>query len=86
MKNYYEMRKLILNFLKENKMLAADLMRVGKDLCVCGTCKYYVDHYTKDGTALDFGHCRKNNIPKSKRPNLQSCGFWDFEVEKGGAE
>ena len=69
-------------FLKEKHMDAYDLVRIAKMLCCCGTCKFFVQHYTKDGTALDWGHCDKGNIQHSKKVSTTSCGSWDYEEEK----
>lgn len=85
MRTYYDTKSLIAEFLKENNLLACDLMRVAKDLCCCRTCRFFVQHYSKDGIPLDFGHCRKNNLPKSKRPDTQSCGFWELEKDTKGS-
>lgn len=80
--DYLEIRNTIVRFLNESKISAYDLVRVGRDLCSCRTCVFFVQHYAKDGTPVDFGHCVKNNIIKPKKPNMQSCGFWT--LEKGG--
>lgn len=77
--DYEDIRRKVLKFLHENDISAFDLCRVAKDLCNCRTCKFFVQHYSKDGQAVDFGHCIKSNIPTSKRPNTQSCGFWAFD-------
>lgn len=66
-------------FLKEKHMQAFDLIRIAKKLCCCGTCKYFEQHYTKHGDALDWGHCFKGNIQHSKKNSTASCGSWDFE-------
>ena len=60
-------------------MQAFDLVKIAKTLCCCGTCKYFVQHYTKSGTELDWGHCCKGNIQHSKKINTGSCGSWDYE-------
>lgn len=69
-------------FLKEKHMDAYDLVRIAKMLCCCGTCKFFTQHYTKDGTALDWGHCDKGNIQHSKKVSTTSCGSCDYEEEK----
>lgn len=56
-------------------------MRVGKELCSCGTCRFFVQHYSKEGEPLDWGHCCKGNIPKSKKPGMTTCGFWTLDEE-----
>lgn len=66
-------------FLREKNMQAFDLARISKMLCRCGTCKYFEQHYAKDGTALDWGHCFKGNIQHSKKISTASCGSWDCE-------
>ena len=82
--DYWEMRRRIIRFINESGISAYDLVRVSKDLCSCRTCRFFVQHYAKDGKPVDFGHCRKGNIPKAKKPNMQNCGFW--ELDDGGAE
>ena len=81
MQTYEDIRREIVKFLSENRIKPYDLIRVGKDLCRCGTCKFFVQHYAKDGNALYFGHCRKNKIPKSVKPYDNSCGFWALEED-----
>lgn len=76
MKDYNEMRRLIMQFIEEHNISAYDLVRIGKDLCCCRTCDFFVQHYSKDGAPVDFGHCRRGNTIKSKQPHTQSCGFW----------
>lgn len=68
-------------FLKEKDMQAYDLVRIAKMLCCCGTCRFFEQHYTKDGTALDWGHCRKGNIQHSKKISTASCASWSYEDE-----
>lgn len=81
MTDYYTIRRTIVKFLNESGISAYDLCRVGKDLCCCGTCKFYVQHYAKGGEAVDFGHCRKNKAIKATRPHDHSCGFWTMEED-----
>ena len=81
MMDYFEMRRKIIQFLNESGITPFDLMRVGKGLCCCRTCKFFVQHYSKDGIPVDFGHCVKGNTPKSKKPNMQNCGFWTLDDE-----
>ena len=69
----------VTGFLQEKNMVAYDLVRIAKKLCCCGTCKWFEQHYTKHGDALDWGHCFKGNIQHSKKISTQSCGFWDYE-------
>ena len=84
MQTYWEIRKQIVQFLNENKISAYDLAKVSKDLCSCGTCKYFIQHYSKDGKPIECGHCVKNHILKHKKPNTQSCGFWALGDEEYG--
>ena len=79
MNDFYKQVSEVNSFLKEKHMQAFELMRIAKRLCCCGTCKYFVQHYTKNGTALDWGHCCKGNIQHSKRISTASCGSWDYE-------
>jgi len=76
LKDYNEMRHDIRAFLNESKISHYDLIRIAKDMCCCGKCKFYVPHYLSDGSVTDFGHCRKNKIPKALRPREVSCGYW----------
>lgn len=82
MRDYIELKRLIVKFIQENNISSYDLVRVSRDLCCCKTCRFFVQHYVKDGYAVDFGHCTKNNIPIEKKPNMQSCGFWTLDKEE----
>lgn len=77
--DYFEMRRKIVNFINESGISSYDLCRIGRDLCCCRTCKFYVQHYAKDGEPVDFGHCTKNSTIKSVKPSKQSCGYWTLE-------
>lgn len=83
--NYHEMRDKIVEFTKTSGIDAYTLIRIGKDLCCCRTCRFYVQHYSKEGTPVDFGHCIKNNIIKGTRPHKQSCGWWALDKENEDA-
>jgi len=74
-------RKAVINFLKESGISAWELAKISKQLCACGTCKFYVQHYTKYGEPVDWGHCAKGSIQHSKKPSTSSCGFWEDEDE-----
>ena len=74
---YFEKRRIVSEFLKSNSISAYDLQKITRDLCCCGSCKFYVQHYTRDGIAVDFGHCTKGNIIHSKKPSTASCGSWE---------
>lgn len=65
------------NFLHEQKMNAWELAKITKELCCCGSCRFFVQHYTKDGDALDWGHCNRGNIQHSKKISTASCGMWE---------
>lgn len=82
MTDYWDMRKTVVEFLNESKISAYDLARISKDLCTCGTCAFFVQHYTEIGELVDFGHCKKNNQPKSRKPNNESCAFWKYDEVK----
>lgn len=83
MSTYYEQRKIVIQFLREKKMTAWDLRRIAKDLCNCGKCRFFVEHYLKDGTQCDICHCIKNKIPKPCRISDCACGSWeDDEVQE----
>lgn len=77
-----ENRRAVRAFLKENGMSAWDLAKITKELCSCGTCRMFVQHYTKDGEGLDWGHCCKGNIQHSKKISTAACGFWEDGDEK----
>ena len=79
MKDFYQQMSEVNGFLKEKGMQAFDLAKIAKMLCCCGTCRFFVQHYTKDGNELDWGHCCKGNIQHSKRVSTASCGSWDCE-------
>ena len=79
MKTYEDIRKEIAHFITDSHLSLYDLVRIAKDMCACRKCKFFVQHYDKEGKSVDFGHCRKNNIPKPKRPHDNACGFWEME-------
>lgn len=70
-------RKAVVRFLHDHMMSAYDLQKITKELCACGTCRFFVQHYTKDGEGLDWGHCDKGNIQHSKKVSTASCAFWE---------
>lgn len=72
-----EQIRQVVEFMKANNMKASDLAKISKELCSCGTCRFFVQHYTKDGEGLDWGHCDKGNIQHSKKVSTACCGFWD---------
>ena len=69
-------RRAVVQFMKDKNINAADLVRYAKQLCCCGTCYFFTQHYTKDGQGLDWGHCTKGNIQHSKKIGTSACGFW----------
>lgn len=77
MSQYDELRLKVTQFIKKEKINAYDLQRVAKDLCCCASCKFYVEHFTRDGRPVDFGHCTHGSIPKTRKPNMASCGSWE---------
>jgi hypothetical protein len=77
--DYYETRRKIVEFLNGSNISPYDLARISRDLCCCRTCRFFVQHYAKDGAPIAFGHCTKSNIPRAKQPNTQSCGYWDLD-------
>lgn len=81
-KQRYDKIQAVVNFMKENHMQAFDLAKISKELCACGTCKFFVQHYTKSGESLDWGHCCRGNIQHSKKISTASCGYWDCEEEE----
>ena len=83
MATYYDMRNQIVDFLDESKISAYDLVRIGRDLCCCRTCGFFIQHFTKDGKQIDYGHCNRTNQLKAVKPNAQSCGYWRLEEECG---
>lgn len=80
----YEQIRAVCEFMKEAGLNAFDLAKISKELCACGTCRFFIQHYTKMGIPLDWGHCCKGNIQHSKRISTASCGFWEDgeEVEE----
>lgn len=84
MSDYWQQVADVRSFLREHKMQAFDLARIAKSLCCCGTCRFFVQHYTREGTALDWGHCDKGNIQHSKKISTACCGEWNCveEVEQ----
>ena len=82
MTDYYQQVREVQGFLIDKHMQAYDLVRIAKAMCCCGTCRYFEQHYTKDGTALDWGHCNKGNIQHSKKISTASCGSWCFYREE----
>ena len=78
MTSYEKIKGEILKFVKEKNIAIYDLARISKDLCACGQCKFFVQHYTADGEPVDWGHCSRGNIQHSKRVSNTSCGFWEF--------
>ena len=85
MKTYEEIKKEILKFIDEQNIGIYDLARVSKDLCACGQCRFFIQHYTREGEPVDWGHCSKGNIQHSKRVSNASCGYWDY-CRKGDEE
>lgn len=77
--DYFEMRRKIVQFINESGISSYDLCRIGRDLCCCRTCKFFVQHYGKSGNEVDFGHCVRTNIIKGKRPHEKSCGYWTID-------
>lgn len=75
---YYELKKKVIHILKENEINTFDFVRIAKNLCTCQTCKYFIQHYDDNGEIVCFGHCIKNNAPRSKSPHQSACGFWDI--------
>lgn len=76
MRTYFEEIAIVKRFMRDNNLNPYMLQKYAKDLCCCRTCAYYVQHYSKEGEALDFGHCDKGNIQHSKKPSTASCGHW----------
>lgn len=89
-RTFEETKGLVIRFMKDNNLDAWTLCHVAKQLCRCGFCKFFIQHYNSKGQELDFGHCVKGNTPKSKKPYDQSCGFWesaeDVRKTKGETE
>ena len=77
-----ENRKAVIDFLEEHHISACELAKISKELCACGTCYFFVQHYDKDGNGLDWGHCDKGNIQHSKKQSTAACGFWCDGLEE----
>ena len=80
-RTYADMRYNVSAFMNGTGMTAFDLVRIAKEMCCCRTCKFFVQHYVKDGTPVDFGHCVQGNTIKNRKPNTNSCGHWEGEDE-----
>lgn len=52
----------------------------------CQSCRYYSQHYTKQGTRYDnvhCGHCLHKNSRDYKRRPLKFCEYWeDIAIKK----
>lgn len=72
-------RQLILQFIKDNNIKIYDLARISKQLCSCGQCRFFIQHYTKDGEPVDWGHCNRTDVYHSKRVSNASCGYWEYD-------
>lgn len=79
MTNHDDMLKKVRDMLKQIDMSAYDVAKITRELCNCCHCKHFVQHYAKDGSAVDFGHCAVHNIIKPKRPHDNACGLWSDE-------
>ena len=80
---YWEKRKELVRFIRssETGLDAYDVAKISKELCSCRTCRYFVQHYSKDGNPVDFGHCTHSNIPRAKKPGQINCGKWDLDED-----
>lgn len=78
MDDYAKRVAAIKRFMAESGIDAYDLARITKSLCSCEMCKHFVQHYSKDGVPVDFGHCTRG-MPKSRRPSASSCGGWELK-------
>lgn len=75
-KKLYEDMEAIRRCASEQGISMAELTRLAKKMCRCGTCHFFEQHYTKDGQALDWGHCFKGNVQHSKKQSTAAGGFW----------
>ena len=73
----HENHRAVVQFMRDHRMNAYDLHKITRELCSCGSCRFFVQHYTKDGEGLDWGHCDKGNIQHSKKVSTASCAFWE---------
>lgn len=73
----YDDIKAVVKFMESAKMDAWTLAKIAKELCSCGTCRFFIQHYTKMGIPLDWGHCCKGNIQHSKKISTSCCGYWE---------
>lgn len=77
MTNYEDQVRKLKNFLRENPDInPCDLNRLSRLLYRCGTCKFFVRHYNSKGLPIDYGHCPRTKIIKTKKPGENACGFW----------
>lgn len=79
MKTYYEIRTLIKNFCENNNLSVSEVASVSKQMSRCVMCRFFIQHFASDGTPVDFGHCDRGNIPRPRKPNTESCCFWESE-------
>lgn len=51
----------------------------------CKNCRYYSQHFSKQGTRIEHvfcGHCLHNEVKNYKRIPLELCEFWeDIEIK-----
>lgn len=78
---YWDKRNELVRFIRssETGLDAYDVAKISKELCSCRTCKYFIQHYGKDGNPVDFGHCTNTTIPRAKKPSQINCGKWEFD-------
>lgn len=52
----------------------------------CENCRYYSQHYSKQGTRYNkvyCGHCLHKNIKNYKKLSLKPCEYWeDITIQK----
>ena len=75
---YNEKCQAIRQFAKDNNIHMYDVARLSADMSTCDKCKFYCQHYDRDGTYVPFGHCNRLNN-KATKPHNRSCGNWVYQ-------
>lgn len=81
---YDEKRAEVRKMIRESSLGVWDFVRIAKDICTCQYCEFFVQHYTKDGKQVEYGHCNRVKH-RAKSPYEQSCNSFVAvdEMEQG---
>lgn len=77
---YEEKRIEILTFAKEHQIQIYDVARIAKDLSTCEKCRFYCQHYDRNGEYVPYGHCNRLKN-RARKPHESSCSFWEHGGE-----